>query len=102
MNWGTFGQFIGYLGAILIPLAFLPQIIKSFKTKNTQHISLFSYLIYGFGITFLLLFAIINSDFILLTCEILCIIEATAMIYLIINNRKKPEKLVSEVKYGRF
>jgi len=53
-------EIFGYVAMTLIPIALLPQVIKSWKTKSTKDISLlwnsiyvtglFCWLIYGIGI----------------------------------------------------
>ena len=54
-------EFFGYFAAILTTLAFLPQLIKTLKTKKAEDVSLitlimfligvFSWIIYGFKIS---------------------------------------------------
>ena len=54
-------EFFGYFAAILTTLAFLPQLIKTFKTKKAEDVSLitllmfltgvFSWIIYGYKIS---------------------------------------------------
>ena len=48
---------LGWLGAILIGVAFLPQTYKLFKTKNTTGLSLTCYLIYHIGLSFFIIYA---------------------------------------------
>ncbi|WP_308149359.1 MULTISPECIES: PQ-loop domain-containing transporter [unclassified Spiroplasma] len=51
-------EVVGYVGALLISIAFLPQTIKLIKDKNTKGLSLISYSIYQVG---LILFIIYGS-----------------------------------------
>ena len=50
---------IGYLAGFLVLISLIPQIIKSYKTKKTNDLSIFRYLIYFLGITLWLIYSII-------------------------------------------
>lgn len=52
---------MGYLGAILIAGAFLPQTYKLFKTKNTKGLSLITTLIYHLGLTLFIIYASLSN-----------------------------------------
>lgn len=52
---------MGYLGAILISVAFLPQTYKLFKTKNTKGLSLITTLIYHLGLTLFIIYASLSN-----------------------------------------
>jgi len=59
-----FTDIMGYIGALLISIAFLPQTYKLLKTKNTKGLSLICYLIYHLGLTLFIIYAslaIINT-----------------------------------------
>jgi len=44
-------EIIGYAGAIMTTLAFLPQTIKTIKHKQTKDLSFWMYLIFTLGIS---------------------------------------------------
>ncbi len=46
----TFFEIIGYLAGFCISIAFIPQAIKTFKTKDVQGLSRITYSIYNLGI----------------------------------------------------
>lgn len=52
-------EIIGYLASIFIPLAFLPQTIKTIKTKETKNISLIAYSIYFTGVVIFFVYAVL-------------------------------------------
>ncbi|MDQ7983278.1 MAG: SemiSWEET family transporter [Spiroplasma sp.] len=52
----VFTQILGYVGAALISIAFLPQTYKLIKTKDTKGLSLTCYLIYHLGLTFFIIY----------------------------------------------
>lgn len=51
-------EIIGYIGATLTTLAFLPQAIKTIKNKQTKDISLLMYVIFVIGITFWFIYGV--------------------------------------------
>ncbi len=44
-------ELCGYLAGICTALCFLPQTIRVIRTSDVQSLSLFSYLLYAFGLT---------------------------------------------------
>lgn len=55
-------EIIGYIGAILTTMAFVPQTIKTIRLKQTKDISLLMYIIFVLGISFWFVYGIlINS-----------------------------------------
>ncbi len=54
---------IGFLAAIFTTSSFLPQAIKTIRTKNTKDLSLFMYLIFSAGVTLWLVYGIVISDY---------------------------------------
>ena len=53
---------IGYFAAILTTLSFLPQAIKTIKTKDTSVISLIMYSIFTIGVLGWLIYGFIKND----------------------------------------
>lgn len=57
----TYDNVMGYMGAILLSVAFLPQTYKLFKTKNTKGLSLITLLIYHLGLTLFIIYASLSN-----------------------------------------
>ncbi|MBE4704015.1 SemiSWEET family sugar transporter [Spiroplasma platyhelix] len=57
----TYNDVMGYSGAILISVAFLPQTYKLFKTKNTKGLSLITTLVYHLGLTLFIIYASLSN-----------------------------------------
>ncbi|BET38926.1 SemiSWEET family transporter [Spiroplasma ixodetis] len=93
-----FIEILGYLAAICIPLAFLPQTIKLIKTRNTSGLSIFSYSIYQLGGLTFLIFGILHNDIPMITCQTITAILNFIIIGIIVNNlikqKNKEEKNV--------
>jgi MtN3 and saliva related transmembrane protein len=55
-------ELVGYAAATLATLAFLPQVIKSYREKSTKDISLSMYLVFFVGVVLWLIYGIhLNS-----------------------------------------
>lgn len=53
---------IGYLAAILTTASFVPQAIKTIRTRNTQGISLIMYIMFSTGVLFWFIYGIVIKD----------------------------------------
>jgi len=53
---------LGLLAAVCTTSAFLPQVVKTIKTKDTKAISLGMYIIFTLGVTLWMIYGIIISD----------------------------------------
>lgn len=49
---------LGYVAGILVVVSLFPQVLKSWKTKSTQDLSLWRYIIYVAGLVLWILYAI--------------------------------------------
>lgn len=58
----TSATIIGLIGASLTTFAFLPQAVKTIRTKNTRDLSLFMYLMAGLGTLMWLIYGILIGD----------------------------------------
>ena len=58
----TFKNFLGFFAAFCTTLAFVPQVIKIWKTKSTKDISLLMFVIFTLGIACGLFYGILNND----------------------------------------
>lgn len=55
------GDIIGYIGGIFIMISFIPQVIKSYKTKSVKDLSLAMLIMTLIGTFFWLIYGIIIS-----------------------------------------
>jgi MtN3 and saliva related transmembrane protein len=60
MNWITI---MGFVAASLTTCAFLPQVIKTWRMKETRDISLGMYLIFTIGVSLWLGYGILIGDY---------------------------------------
>lgn len=61
MNF-SFSVTIGFIAASLTTVSFIPQLIKTVKTKETKHISLFMYLIFTLGVAMWVIYGALTHD----------------------------------------
>ena len=58
----NFAQISGYLAAILSGIIFLPQVIKTVKSKDTKSLSLMSFILLSVSNSFWIIYGILNLD----------------------------------------
>jgi MtN3 and saliva related transmembrane protein len=68
MNWINI---IGFGAAFMTTVGFLPQFIKTFKTKQTKDISLWMYIILITGIILWLIYGIYKNDWPIIIANII-------------------------------
>ncbi len=61
MNWNI--EVIGIIAAVLTTFGFVPQVFKSFRTKNVEGISLTMYLAMFIGLIFWLIYGFLIDSF---------------------------------------
>jgi len=75
-------EIIGYVAAFCTTFAFLPQVIKVIKTKDTSSISLGMYFIYIIGVTCWLIFGLMTNYLSIILANIITFILALVVIIL--------------------
>lgn len=79
-------SFIGYVAAICSTTAFLPQVIKTWKTKQTKDISLPMYIILVAGTILWFVYGILLKDTAIYLANGVILILASSILYLKIKN----------------
>ena len=76
-------ELIGFIAAVCTTFAFLPQVIKVWKTKQTKDLSLRMYTIMFIGICLWFVYGLrINSLSIVLANIVTCILVFTILVYI--------------------
>ena len=73
---------IGLVAASLTTLAFLPQALKIFKTKQTKDISLGMYIVFVLGIILWLIYGIMINDLPIIFANILSLVLSSSILIL--------------------
>ena len=77
----------GYLAAICTAISFLPQAIKTVKTKNTDGLSLMTYVFLFFGSLFWFIYGIHSKDVPLVATNTLTTGFTFLIVFIILKNR---------------
>ena len=82
-------SYVGYLAAFLTTFSFLPQAIKTIKTKCTKGISAIMYSLFTAGIFFWLVYGILVKDMIIIAANFITFIFAFLILFISIRNLMK-------------
>ncbi len=77
----TLTSTIGFLAATLTTISFLPQVIKVWRTKSTQDISLGMFLIFSCGILLWLIYGILIQDWAIFLANFITLILASIILF---------------------
>lgn len=83
------GEMVGYISGTCTTLAFLPQAIKSIRTKNVSGLSLYMYIIYCLGLVFWILYGVYLNSFQIILFNIITLVFNGIILYMIIKNKRK-------------
>jgi MtN3 and saliva related transmembrane protein len=84
---------IGFVAAIVTTAAFIPQTIKTWKTKNTEGISLVMYIVFTIGVSFWLVYGVSQLDYPIILANGVSIFLSSMILYVKVQNvRKNHEK----------
>jgi len=85
--------YIGYLAACLTTFSFLPQAIKTIKSKCTKGISIVMYSMFTTGIFFWLLYGFLINDFIIILANLITFIFASIILFITFVNYIKNKRV---------
>lgn len=79
MDWITS---IGFIAAACTTFAFIPQALKTIKTKHTKDLSLVMYIVVNIGIFLWLIYGILRNDYPVLIANAVTLIFTSTILYL--------------------
>ena len=85
-------NYVGYVAAFLTTFSFLPQAIKTIRTKCTEGISAIMYSLFTVGILFWLIYGILVNDIIIISANFITFIFAFIILFISIYNIFKNKK----------
>lgn len=88
----TLLEFLGFIGIILVTSAYIPQIVKIWKTKNAEGISITAWLTWLVGTVFILIHAFSTKDGVFIVFQTLSFIFVATITLLAIVYRKRPSQ----------
>lgn len=89
-------QIFGYMAGIFTTLSFLPQAIKTLKTRDTQAISLLMYVFFVIGVFFWLAYGIVLDDNALIFANVVTFVFASPILVLKIIHIRRAARLKAE------
>jgi MtN3 and saliva related transmembrane protein len=82
-------DYIGFAAAIITTSSFIPQAIKTWKTRNTQGISLIMYIFFTFGVLLWLIYGIGVKDYPIILANGVSIGLSAFILYVKVQNVRK-------------
>ena len=70
------GEWVGYAAATLTTVAFVPQAIKTLRTRDTRGISLVMYVVFTVGLCFWLAYGIVLGSWPMIFSNIITLVLA--------------------------
>ena len=74
-------QLIGLLAGVLTSISFLPQVIKTWKSKSAKDLSLNMFLLFTTGITLWLIYGIIIKDLPIILANVFTLCSSATILY---------------------
>ena len=82
------GEIIGFAAAFLTTIAFVPQVLKVFKTKSVDGLSLSTYLLYVSGLALWFIHGINLESLSMIVGNFISVILTLIILFFIINSKK--------------
>ncbi|HVE00010.1 MAG TPA: SemiSWEET transporter [Cytophagaceae bacterium] len=82
-------EMIGYLAAVLTTVAFIPQAVLVYKTKDTRSISLAMFLIFNLGLICWALYGIFLKQLPLILANVTTLIFALYILYMKVTEKRR-------------
>lgn len=82
------GEIIGYVAGICTAIVFLPQSVRTIKTKDTSGLSLESYVIYCIGMVSWILYGAYLHSLQMILFNSVSLFFAAIILYIILKQRK--------------
>ena len=80
-------SFIGYAAAFMTTVAYLPQVIRAWRTHSTHDVSLLMFLLMSIGVFLWLLYGLMLQDIPLIAANFVTLLLAGSILYLKIRYR---------------
>lgn len=75
-------EVFGYIGTVLSTVAFLPQVLRAWKTKETKDLSMSTFLLSGTGSIFWFLYGFFTNGLPVIIANGIIVISAYSIVYL--------------------
>ncbi len=75
-------NFFGLLGGFLTTIAFVPQVIKSWRAKSVKDLSFLWLIIFNSGVIFWLIYGFLKSDIAIILANSMTLILASSLLFM--------------------
>jgi len=76
-------SWIGFTGMLFLNLCYLPQFIKTLRTKEVKDLSITNYIMLSIGLNFYLIYSIIRRDLVYFISNVSSLTQSLMMLGLI-------------------
>jgi len=80
-------EIIGFLAAIITTVAFFSQVIKVYKTQNTQSISLSMYIVFSIGILLWLVYGFYLNSLPMIIANAITLVSSIYILYMKLKHK---------------
>lgn len=77
----NFNEVLGYTAAICTTLAFLPQALKTWRTKSARDLSLPMFVLFTFGVLLWLLYGLFLQNMPIVVANAVTLVLASSILY---------------------
>lgn len=75
-------SFIGYMAALLTTTAFVPQVVRAWRTRSTHDVSLAMFVMLNVGVLLWLVYGLLIQDIPLIAANLVTGLLAASILYL--------------------
>ena len=77
-----YAELLGYIAAFCTTVAFVPQVVKTYKSKSAASLSLGMFLFFTGGIVLWLIYGIMINEYPIIAANVVTLILAVTLIYI--------------------
>ncbi len=88
-NMNIYVEILGYFAGVCTAICFMPQTIKTIKTKDVKALSFFSYLLYNLGILSWIVYGYFLGSAPMVIFNAISIVFASTVLFMIIKYKTK-------------
>ena len=82
-------ELIGFMAAVMTTIAFVPQVIKTFKTRSADDLSLGMFIIFTLGVVLWLIYGIIILKYPIIVANAFTLVLSCTLLYYKMTFKKK-------------
>ena len=86
------GVTIGYIAATLTTISFVPQAIKTIRTRDTEGISVLMYLGFAVGVFLWMVYGFVRDDMVIIVANAVTFLLALPILVIALINTQRPRR----------